>query len=71
MDEITLKEYDNLPIIIQDDTLVSISSLNVGDLYLVRQRDEYVDNGSIITVYKVINKHNNRIESKPVILKVK
>jgi len=71
MDEITLKEYDNLPIIIQDDTLVSISSLNIGDLYLVRQRDEYVDNGSIITVYKVINKHSNRIESKPVVLKIK
>jgi hypothetical protein len=70
MDTISLKDYDNLPIIVQDDTLVSISSLNIGDRYLIRQREEYVDNGSIVTVYEVINKHNNRIESKPVVLKV-
>jgi len=71
MKEITLKDYDNLPIIVRDDTLISISSLNVGDLYLIRERDEYVDTGSIVTVYEVVSKNGNKIESKPVVLKVK
>jgi hypothetical protein len=70
MEEITIKNYDNLPVIIHDDTLVSISSLKIGDRYLIKDRDEYVDTGSVVTVYEVISKHNNRIESKPVVLKV-
>jgi hypothetical protein len=70
MEEITIKNYDNLPVIIHDDTLVSISSLKIGDRYLIRERDEYVDTGSVVTVYEVISKHNNRIESRPVVLKV-
>ena len=70
MEEITIKNYDNLPVIIHDDTLVSISSLKIGDRYLIKDRDEYVDTGSVVTVYEVINKHNNRIESKPIVLKV-
>jgi hypothetical protein len=59
-----------LPVIIHDDTLVSISSLKIGDRYLIRERDEYVDTGSVVTVYEVISKHNNRIESKPVVLRI-
>jgi hypothetical protein len=70
MEEITIKNYDNLPVIIHDDTLVSISSLKIGDRYLIRERNEYVDAGSVVTVYEVINKHNNRIESRTVVLKV-
>jgi hypothetical protein len=70
MDEITLKEYDNLPVIIHDDTLISISSLKIGDGYLIRERVGYVEVGDIVTIYEVINKHNNRIESKLVELKV-
>ena len=70
MEEITIKNYDNLPVIIHDDTLISISSLKIGDRYLIRENEEYVDTGSVVTVYEVISKHNNRIESKPVVLKV-
>jgi hypothetical protein len=70
MEEITLKNYENPPIIIQDDTLISIKSLKIGDRYLMIECDECVDTGSVVTVYEIINKHNNRIESKPVVLKV-
>jgi hypothetical protein len=70
MEKITVKDYDNLPIIIHDDTLISIASLKIGDRYLIRENEEYVDVGDIVTVYEVINKHNNRIESKPIVLKV-
>jgi hypothetical protein len=70
MEKITVKDYDNLPIIIHDDTLISIASLKIGDKYLIRENEEYVDTGSIVTVYEVISKHNNRIESRPVVMKV-
>jgi len=70
MEKITVKDYDNLPIIIHDDTLISIASLKIGDRYLIRENEEYVDTGSIVTVYEVISKHNNRIESRPVVMKV-
>jgi len=70
MEEITIKDYNNLPVIIHDDTLISITSLKIGNRYLIRENEEYVDSGSVVTVYEVISKHNNRIESKPVVLKV-
>ena len=70
METIRVSEYEALPIIIQDDTLLSISSLNTGDMYLIKERDDFADIGDVVSVYKVINKKDHSIESKVEILRV-
>jgi hypothetical protein len=63
MKKISLLEYDKLPVIIQDDVLLPINALQIGDLYKMIENDKYIDKGNMVSIYKVINKKQNKIES--------
>ena len=70
MQKLRINEYDNIKIMIQDDTLLSISSLNIGDLYIITERDDCVSVGDVVSVYKVINKTERSIESSVEVFKI-
>ena len=71
MQTITQTEYDKLKIIMRDDTLTSITTLSIGELYLIKERDDCYETGDIVSLYKVINKTERSVESIPVLYKIK
>ncbi len=70
MNEISMIDYDRLPIIVNDDTLLNLNSLDIGDKYLIF-KDDGVDLNDHVSVYKVINKKEDSIESIPITFKIK
>ncbi len=72
MIELTVREYEQLPSIYDDeDNINDIRNLSVGDRYIVRESDTYVEKGVIMSVYEVISKKTDlRVESKVVMVKI-
>lgn len=70
MKTMTVKQYENIPIMIQDDSLLSFKPLSVGDKYKLLDNEEDIDKGHIVSLYEIIKKEGNKIESKIVIYKL-
>ena len=71
MKQMTVREFDRLPMIYDNEYFAGIRHLKVGDLYLIKEKDDEVEKGDIISVYEVINKKNDRnIESISVMVKI-
>jgi len=71
MKQLTIREFDNLPLIYDKDDFNGIKNLEVGDYYLILEKDDYIDKGMVTSVYQVINKKNDlNIESVYVMVEI-
>ena len=72
MIELTVREYDQLPTIYnEEDNVNDIKKLSVDDLYVMRTSEEYIEKGSIISAFQVVEKRTDlRVESKVVMVKI-
>jgi len=71
MKEMTVREFDRLPIIYDHEYFVGIKNLKIGDYYLIQEREDEIQKGDIVSVYEVINKkHERNIESIVNIIKI-
>lgn len=69
-DTITLKEYDNLPIMYDDEGNFKRMNLKIGDYYLMREPDDVRDVGDVVSVYEVVRLTETGHESKITVLKI-
>lgn len=71
MDTITIREYENLPVMTKGDYLYDRKKLNIDDLVVLCDTDRVPDHGDTVSVYKVIAiKDDGNVEFLPVLLKV-
>jgi hypothetical protein len=71
METITLKEYESLTILYNEDgSFKKDINIKEGDRFLIREPREWPDKGDVVTVYEVIRVTNTGEESKPKVLKI-
>lgn len=71
METITLREYDAIPVIYDEDgNFDKHQTFEVGDYYIMRETDDFIDRGSVVSVYEVVGLTETGHESKITVLKV-
>jgi len=70
METITLKEYEKIPILFNYDTINRNIKLKVGDYYVMREPDDFIERGQIVSVYEVIRLTETGDESKITMLRI-
>jgi len=70
MDTITIKDYDKIPMLYDDDGGINNINLNVGDYYLMCERDHPADRGEVVSVYEVVRLTETGNESKHTMLRI-
>jgi hypothetical protein len=70
MNTITLKDYDNIPVMYNEDGDFVRMGLDVGDYYIMRERDDLIERGMMVSVYEVVRITKTGHESKYTMLRI-